>query len=61
MRAVNQCIGRVIRHKNDYGLLFLVDRRFSDKDIKEKLSGWLKERITITNEFEGTDFFINLK
>merc|ERR1739848_313017 len=29
MRAMNQSIGRVIRHKDDYGAIFLVDKRFN--------------------------------
>jgi len=27
-RAVNQCLGRIIRHKNDWGAVFLMDDRF---------------------------------
>jgi hypothetical protein len=26
-RAVNQCLGRIIRHKNDWGAVFLLDDR----------------------------------
>ena len=40
-RAINQAIGRVIRHKNDWGAIFLLDDRFlSDSQISQ-LSGWL--------------------
>ena len=30
-RAVNQAVGRVIRHKNDFGAVILMDKRFSYK------------------------------
>ena len=29
VRAVNQCLGRVIRHRKDWGAIFLLDDRFS--------------------------------
>ena len=29
MRAVNQAVGRVIRHKHDYGAIILADERFA--------------------------------
>jgi regulator of telomere elongation helicase 1 len=40
MRAVNQAIGRVIRHKNDYGAILLCDRRFHI--YKDGLSKWIR-------------------
>jgi regulator of telomere elongation helicase 1 len=30
MRAVNQAVGRVIRHKDDYGAIIFADQRFAD-------------------------------
>lgn len=45
MRAVNQSVGRAIRHANDYSCIFLVDERFSKDAIQQKLSGWMKEDI----------------
>lgn len=29
-RAVNQAIGRIIRHKNDFGAIILCDERFNN-------------------------------
>lgn len=44
-RAVNQAVGRVIRHKNDWGAIFLLDDRFlQDRQISQ-LSSWLRPRL----------------
>jgi chromosome transmission fidelity protein 1 len=42
MRAVNQSIGRAIRHKNDYASIVLIDRRFGTDRIRGKLPGWIR-------------------
>eukprot|EP00959_Pyramimonas_sp_CCMP1952_P429331 8991745-Pyramimonas_sp.AAC.1 len=34
MRAVNQAVGRVIRHRNDYGAIILADERFSAQSLQ---------------------------
>ncbi|KAJ6638998.1 Regulator of telomere elongation helicase 1 like [Pseudolycoriella hygida] len=41
-RAVNQAIGRVIRHKNDYGAILLCDQRFNQQRQKSQLSSWIQ-------------------
>lgn len=41
-RAVNQAIGRVIRHKDDYGAILLCDTRFNNHGQKSQLSAWLQ-------------------
>ncbi|MCJ1244549.1 ATP-dependent DNA helicase chl1 [Trapelia coarctata] len=43
MRAVNQSIGRAIRHRGDYAAIVLVDRRYGTGRIVEKLPGWIRE------------------
>ncbi|EGT34656.1 hypothetical protein CAEBREN_18601 [Caenorhabditis brenneri] len=48
MHAVNQAIGRAIRHRNDYAAVYLFDERFSQDSIKSKLSSWIGDR-TQTN------------
>lgn len=46
MRSVNQCIGRAIRHRNDYASILLVDRRFATERIRQKLPGWIQGSLT---------------
>ncbi|KAG0668705.1 ATP-dependent DNA helicase chl1 [Maudiozyma exigua] len=48
MKAVNQSVGRAIRHANDYAAIYLLDKRYSTENIKQKLSLWVRK--TIKNE-----------
>jgi chromosome transmission fidelity protein 1 len=43
MRAVNQSVGRAIRHREDYAAILMIDKRFSNQRVKGKLPGWIKE------------------
>jgi chromosome transmission fidelity protein 1 len=43
MRAVNQSVGRAIRHMGDYAAIIMVDKRFEGERIKGKLPGWIRE------------------
>jgi chromosome transmission fidelity protein 1 len=43
MRAVNQSVGRAIRHREDYAAIVMIDKRFSNERIKSKLPGWIRE------------------
>lgn len=45
MRAVNQSIGRAIRHKHDYATIVLIDRRFARLDVQRKLSTWIQKSL----------------
>ena len=47
MRAVNQCIGRAIRHKNDYAAILLIDSRFATDRIEKKLPGWIRDNMEL--------------
>jgi hypothetical protein len=42
MRAVNQAVGRVIRHKDDYGAIIFADQRFADTRLHSQMSLWLR-------------------
>lgn len=51
MRSVNQSVGRAIRHKDDYAMIFLFDYRFEQHRIQGKLSGWVRNRIAKQMDF----------
>ncbi|KAI1499272.1 helicase C-terminal domain-containing protein [Biscogniauxia marginata] len=53
MRAVNQSIGRAIRHRNDYAAIVLVDRRFGTDRIRTKLPGWIQGGLVEGSENNG--------
>eukprot|EP00397_Hematodinium_sp_SG-2012_P002206 GEMP01002212.1.p1 GENE.GEMP01002212.1~~GEMP01002212.1.p1 ORF type:complete len:1097 (+),score=281.47 GEMP01002212.1:490-3291(+) len=43
-RAINQALGRCIRHRDDYGALFIIDARWSEEPATEqKLANWLRK------------------
>ncbi|MFQ5820422.1 MAG: helicase C-terminal domain-containing protein [Candidatus Heimdallarchaeota archaeon] len=46
VRAVNQTLGRVWRHKEDFALGFLLDARYYSHPIRIRLSPWLIQHIT---------------
>ncbi|ODQ67512.1 ATP-dependent RNA helicase CHL1 [Nadsonia fulvescens var. elongata DSM 6958] len=46
MRAVNQSIGRAIRHANDYAVIVLFDRRYGQINIRKKLPAWIQNSIS---------------
>ncbi len=41
MRAVNQSIGRALRHANDYAAILLVDERYATAQVAGALPEWL--------------------
>ena len=43
MRAVNQSIGRAIRHKADYACILLLDMRYDNSRIEGKLPAWIRQ------------------
>jgi len=45
-RALNQALGRCIRHRNDWGAIMLVDSRYSQSKNITGLSKWIRGRVT---------------
>lgn len=50
-RAVNQAIGRVIRHRKDYGAILLCDERFASWTKQSLLSKWMKDKVHVVDQF----------
>lgn len=50
-RAVNQALGRVIRHRKDFGAILLCDERFGNAGTIGQLSKWLRGRVSVSSAF----------
>lgn len=51
MKAVNQSIGRAIRHVNDYATVLLIDERYQQARIQMKLPEWIRRSIKICDKY----------
>lgn len=49
MKAINQSVGRAIRNINDYAIIYLIDKRYLQTKIQDKLSGWVKKRLVLSS------------
>ncbi|TFK40687.1 helicase C-terminal domain-containing protein [Crucibulum laeve] len=54
MNAVNQSIGRAIRHRGDWASLVLLDRRYATSSIRSKLPKWIGSKMLVTEGFGQT-------
>ena len=44
-RAINQAVGRVIRHKDDFGAVILCDERFTQAQSINQLPAWMRGHV----------------
>ena len=61
---VNQSLGRVLRHINDYGILICIDERYEYKNIKNLFSKWIRNKCEVIksindNFFDSLEQFFN--
>ncbi|KAG6430041.1 hypothetical protein SASPL_108100 [Salvia splendens] len=66
LRAINQAIGRVIRHRHDYGAIILCDERFSHSNRQSQISSWIRPHVKCHSKFGDvvytlTRFFRDIK
>lgn len=55
-RAVNQAMGRVIRHSYDYGAIIVCDERFAQQNWQCQMSYWLRPHIKCYPKFGDVVF-----
>lgn len=46
MKSVNQSIGRAIRHRHDFAAIVLIDARYAQERVQNKLPGWIRRSIS---------------
>ena len=51
MKAVNQSIGRSIRHARDYASIVLVDQRYARSNVRDKLPDWIASQLQVCQGF----------
>ncbi|KAK1282794.1 DNA repair helicase UVH6 [Acorus calamus] len=50
-RAVNQAVGRVIRHRHDYGAIIFCDERFAQLSYQSQMSLWIRPYVKCYPKF----------
>ena len=50
-RALNQALGRCIRHRHDWGAIILLDERFTLEKNLNNLSKWVRQRVETFEKF----------
>jgi chromosome transmission fidelity protein 1 len=51
MKAVNQSIGRAIRHIGDYATVVLLDKRYQQPKIVDKLPQWIRNNLQVCTSY----------
>uniref|UniRef100_A0A8C0WM15 ATP-dependent DNA helicase DDX11 n=1 Tax=Castor canadensis TaxID=51338 RepID=A0A8C0WM15_CASCN len=51
MKAVNQSIGRAIRHQRDFASIVLLDQRYARPSVLTKLPAWIRDRVEVKATF----------
>ncbi|XP_047306284.1 regulator of telomere elongation helicase 1 homolog [Impatiens glandulifera] len=55
-RAVNQAVGRVIRHRHDYGAIIFCDERFAHPSRQSQISLWIQPNVKCHAKFGDVVF-----
>ena len=52
MKAVNQSVGRAIRHIGDYAMILMVDGRFAKPAVRRRLPKWISDHVRAPESFD---------
>lgn len=52
MKSVNQCIGRAIRHAEDFASIVLLDSRYQHPRVLSQFPQWIKRNIEVHTKFD---------
>lgn len=55
VRAVNQAVGRAIRHRYDYGAIILCDERYQSKNLQNQISKWIRPNLSVCPTFRDAE------
>lgn len=58
LRATNQAIGRIIRHKKDFGSIIMIDQRYSYNNYRKEISNWVSKEIKVYEDSDDSVFEI---
>ena len=61
IKCVNQALGRVIRHSNDYGCMLLIDSRYQQNNNKYLISKWIRDVCIIYNDKNNENLVSNVQ
>lgn len=53
MKAVNQCIGRSIRHARDYASIILLDARYRSARVSSQFPEWIRRCIKYCHSIDA--------
>lgn len=60
LRQAAQCVGRVIRSKNDYGIMVFADSRYNRYDKRSKLPKWIQQFLSDGSLSLSTDMALDI-
>lgn len=60
MTVVNQCIGRAVRHANDFASIILMDGRYGRPRVLGKLPKFVRRDVRVAHDFEGLEHDVRL-